>query len=1089
VRPVGRRRTAPEVPRATLAALTLLAVARAGGVLLIAEGFARLIADASGLGPATGVATGAALAGAGLVVRAVAGWGSGIAGRRAAASAKLGHRGELARAVVDRDLDAGSVAVVATRGLDALDAYYTAVVPAAVAAIVLPLGLTARVVFADPLSALVLALTLPLVPVFLVLIGMHSRDRMEAAHDALARLADHIAELARGLPVLVGLGRDREQAARLAVIQQTHSERTHRVLGTAFLSALALELLATLSVAVVAVVLGLRLMSGDVGLFEALVVLLLAPECFTAIRELGSAHHAGEDGRVALTRVRDLLAAPLRVDRRRWASTLEVTGLGVRHPGRRRAAVDGVTFRARRGEVVALTGASGAGKSTVLAALAGTLPVEATVVGSLKVPRQVAWVPQDPRCSAETVRGELERFAGDADIAGVLGELGLGGLAELAPELLSPGELRRVAVARALLRVDRGARLLLLDEPTAHLDPVAAGAVRRAIRARAARATVVLVSHDPATLALADRAIALDATHPEVLPDPAADSRPDAVVRRAAPAPAGGRRLALRALLRPAPALWAGAVLLGVLATGMGLALTAVSAWLIVRASEQPAIMYLLVAIVGVRFFGIGRAVARYAERLVTHRAAFRVVDDLRLRLWRGIAARGAGSRELLEGGRAVDHLVGTAAEVRDLLPRTIPPVAIAVLTGGGVVLTVALVAPLAAGVAVGGLVLALALPSALTLVAGHRAEATRVRASSALLRGFASAGRSASDLRANGIADRMIAELAERAGVAAAAERRSGTISDAAVLAAPLLAGATAVVAASALIAAGTPAATVAVVALLLFAAGDPLAAGVAAGHRIPGLLAALAPLGRLLASGSRADRGTRAVGVIDELTFDDVTVGWTPDAPVATGIAGRARRGEVLVVAGPSGSGKSTLLTTLLGDLDVRAGGIRVGDVELGELDPAAWRSRVAWCPQEAHVFDSTLRGNLSIGRPRDRAATDAELHAVLRRVGLDPVVAALEAGLDGRVGPGGRWLSGGERQRLAVARALLADADVVLLDEPTAHLDAPTADAMMADLRAALSDRIVVLVSHRLQDRRPGDVVVHLGDPRSPMLERAA
>lgn len=1083
----GRSRTSasPDVPRATLAALTVLAVVRAGGLLLIAEGFARLIADASGTGPAAG----AGLAVAGLVVRAVAGWGSGLAGRRAAAAAKLVHRGALGRAIVERDLDAGSVAVAATKGLDALDAYYTAVVPAAVAAVVLPLGLGARVLLADPLSALILALTLPLVPVFMVLIGMHSRDRVTAAHEALTRLADHIAELARGLPVLVGLGRDREQAARLAAIQHTHSVRTHRVLGTAFLSALALELLATLSVAVVAVVLGLRLMSGDVGLFEALVVLLLAPECFTAIRELGAAHHAGEDGRVALARVRDLMAAPRRRDRRRASTLLEVTGLGVRHPGRRLRAVAGVTVRARSGEIVALTGASGAGKSTVLAALAGTLPAEATVTGTLRVPRDIAWVPQDPRCSADTVRDELERFAGDSEVGGVLDELGLGGLAELAPEVLSPGELRRVAVARALLRADRGARLLLLDEPTAHLDRVAAAAVRRAIRARAARAIVVLVTHDPATLALADRTIALDATHPEARPDPASPSRPDAVVRRIVLTPPGGVRVALGALLAPAPLLWAAAVVLGLLATGMGLALTAVSAWLIVRASEQPAIMYLLVAIVGVRFFGIGRAVARYAERLVTHRAAFRAVDDLRLRLWRGIAARGAGSRELLEGGRAVDHLVGTAAEVRDLLPRTIPPVAIALLAEGGVVLTVAIVAPPAAVLAAVGIVVALALPAGLSILAGHRAESARVRASSALLRGFASAGRSASDLRANGVADRMLADLAERAGVAAAAERRSGTVADATVQAAPLLAGATAVVAATVLSEAGTPAATVAVIALLLFASGDALAAGVAAGHRIPGLLAALAPLGRLLTPPSRADRGSGAVGIIDELTFDDVTVGWTPDAPVATGIRGRVLRGEVLVVTGPSGSGKSTLLTTLLGDLDVRAGRIGVDGVALGDLDPASWRSRVAWCPQEAHVFDSTLRGNLAIGRPRDHAADDDELHAVLRRVGLDTLTSGLEAGLDGRVGPGGRWLSGGERQRLAVARALLADADVVLLDEPTAHLDAPTADALMSDLRVALADRIVVLVSHRPQDRRGGDVIVHLGDTRSPLLERAA
>jgi ATP-binding cassette subfamily C protein CydCD len=1077
------------VPRATLAALTVLAVVRAGGLLLIAEGFARLIAT-PGDAPAA-----AALVASGLVVRAVAGWGTGLAGRRAAAAAKLAHRRALARAVIEQDLDAGSVPVVATRGLDGLDAYYTTVVPAAIAAIVLPLGLTARVLLADPLSALILALTLPLVPVFMVLIGLHSRDRVEAVHDALTRLADHIAELARGLPVLVGLGRDREQEARLAALQRQHSERSHRVLGTAFLSALALELLATLSVAVVAVVLGLRLMAGDAGLYDALVVLLLAPECFAAIRELGAAHHAGEDGRVALTRVEKLLASPRRGDVRRSSRALAVHDLVVRHPGRRAPAVDGLTMTARRGEIVALTGASGAGKSTVLAALSGTLPAGSAVTGILRAPREIAWVPQDPRCGAETVRAELERFAGDADVDGVLGELALGGLAALSPALLSPGELRRVAVARALLRVDRGARLLLLDEPTAHLDSAAAAAVRRAIADRAARVITVLVSHDAATLALADRAVALDTsvpdttvpdttvpdtTVPDSLREPVSDSALASLLRTPAPIPAEGVRRALGAVLRPAPLLALGATLLGLLAVGMGLALTAVSAWLIVRASEQPAVMYLLVAIVGVRFFGIGRAVARYAERLVTHRAAFRVVDDVRLRLWRGISARGTGSRDLLEGGRAVDHLVGTAAEVRDLLPRTFPPVAVGLLSAAGVVVTVGFVAPEAVVVIAAGLLLALVVPAIVAVLSGRRAEADRVRASSALLRAFAAAGRSAADVRANGVGGAVIADLDRAARTAATAERRSAGRSDVAVQAAPLLAGMTAVVAAGLLAAGGAPAATVAVVGLLVFAAGDALAAAAAGAHRIPGLIAALAPLSRLLAPAPRAERGSaRPRARIEALTFDDVAVGWSADAPVATGISGRVRRGEVLVVEGPSGSGKSTLLTTLLGDLDVRAGRLAVDAVALGDLDPQGWRARVAWCPQEAHVFDSSLRGNLTIGRRREHAATASELAAVLHRVGLGTLVDALDAGLDGRVGPGGRWLSGGERQRLAVARALLTDADVVLLDEPTAHLDRPTADALMADLREALADRIVVLVTHHRQDRRAEDVVVRLGD----------
>jgi ATP-binding cassette subfamily C protein CydCD len=277
----------------------------------------------------------------------------------------------------------------------------------------------------------------------------------------------------------------------------------------------------------------------------------------------------------------------------------------------------------------------------------------------------------------------------------------------------------------------------------------------------------------------------------------------------------------------------------------------------------------------------------------------------------------------------------------------------------------------------------------------------------------------------------------------------------------------------------------------LLVLSTGEPLAAAVAAAHRIPALETALATVGRLLAPVERAPRGAGRIDApVERVVLDDVAVGWPGSpAPVATGLSAVAARGRWLVVEGPSGSGKSTLLTALLGDLDPQAGRLLVDGNALTGIDSESWRERVAWCPQEAHVFDSTVRGNLAIGRPRSRTADDAELAAVLSRVGLGALVAAFDDGLDGRVGPGGRWLSGGERQRLAVARALLADADVVLLDEPTAHLDAATADALMTDLRSALADRVVVLVTHRADDHRVGDTLLRLDAVAELHLERAA
>lgn len=1081
------RRGGPAVPRAVLAAFTVLAVLKAGGLLLIAEGFARLIVAAADGDPAPG----AALAAAGLVLRALAGWGVAVVARRAAAAEKLAQRARLARATVAGDLDAGSVAVLASRGLDALDAFYTAVVPAAVAAIVVPLALGARVLSVDPLSALVLALTIPLVPVFMILIGMHSRDRVVDAQARLARLADHVAELARGLPVIVGLGRDREQAARLAAVQDEHSSGTLRVLRTAFLSSLALELLATLSVAVVAVLLGVRLVSGDVALFDALVVLLLAPECFTVLREVGAAHHAADDGRVAREQVDRLAAGPVPIRPVVDADAVLVRNLTVRFPGRRRPAVADVDLQVRRGEILALAGASGSGKSTVLAALAGTTAANARLSGEVHAPEDVATVPQDPRFAAATVRGELELHAGDDDVDAVLVELGLAHLADTDPARLSPGEGRRVAVARALVRADRGARLLLLDEPTAHLDARAAGLVRAALARRSPRLATVLASHDPATLALAGRVVALDGgsvSRRDAPAEPADVSAPP--IPGTVTAPRRPTRPSWRVLVGPHPGWWLLALALGALATGMALALTAVSGWLIVRASEQPAIMYLLVAIVGVRFFGLGRAVARYAERLVTHRAAFAAADALRLRLWAGIAARGPGARELLGGARPLDALLGAAGEIRDLLPRVVAPVVLAVATVVGVGVTVLLVAPAAAPVAALGLALAFAGPAVLAVAAGRRGERARVDTGSALLRSFAGIGAAARDLRGNARADAAVAVLEDRAADAAAAERRSVPAADAGVLLAPLGSGLVGILAGLVLAATGAPTATVAVVALLVLATGEPLAAGVAGLHRVPALTAALTALAGPLELPDRSPRGSRTVpAAVRRLELDDLAVGWPGAlAPVASQLRGSVSRGGWLVVRGPSGSGKSTLLTTLLGDLDARSGRVAVDGIDLHDLDPDDWRARIAWCPQDAHVFDSTLRGNLLLARPRSHPVPEAEMADTLREVGLGALLDGLEQGLDARIGAGGRSLSGGERQRLAVARALLRDADVVLLDEPTAHLDAPTADRLIEDLRVALHDRIVVVVTHRDEDRRAGDAVLDLGAPPE-VLGRAA
>ncbi|WP_456284045.1 thiol reductant ABC exporter subunit CydC [Microbacterium sp. JZ101] len=1132
--PGFRRPDLGPVPRARLVALGVLAALRAVGLVLIADAVARGIGGLAAGGLDAADIRAVLVAGlAGALLRAGAEWATSVAARRIASDVKRDLRARLWRRIAAGDVDGGGTAVLAADGLDDLDDYYVQSLPALIAAAVVPLIVGLRILGADWLSAAVVVLTVPLVPLFMILIGRHTQQRTDAALSALTRLADHLAELARGLPVLVGLGRVEEQTRALDGIQGAYRARTQETLRWAFLSALALELIATISVAIVAVFLGLRLLDGTMELEPALLALILAPECYAALREVGTAFHASQDGLAALERAKALLARPLARDirsrgraelaatsapspsptagesagdrtrmpdsscsRRNLLPPVRLENVAVRYAGRDRPVIEGLN--AELSGIVSVAGPSGSGKSTLLAALTGTLPADAEVTGTITGADGAGWAPQAARAFAATPRAELALHGAPGPEA-ALAELGLAHVAEAAIPELSPGELRRLAVARALARVDAGARLLVLDEPTAHLDRAAAERVRAAILRRAAHATVVLASHEPETLALATMTVPVGGAAAPHAPATAAPvsmshsttetgavTRNNRDMHEADSAPAGpadgpADGVTLASLVRPHLAAWAGAVGLGVIATALGLALTAVSGWLIVRASVEEYIMYLLVAIVGVRAFGIGRSVGRYAERLMTHRAAFRTVDDLRLRLWRAIAARGAGSRRLLEGGAPVDYLVTLSDDLRDQLPRVVAPLAVGVLVILGASVTTWFVVPHLALLVLVVLAAAAAVAAALAIASERGAGRARVAARSEIVRGTSALASASADLRGNGASEAALAELDAAAARLAQAERRAAW---AAGLGGAVVTAVTSILAcAVALLSPASPAEQVSVIALLALAVLEPIAGLVTAAHRLPALREVVRRLAPVLRPAPSAPWGDGALAEpVASIALDDVAVRYPGTSrPAVTDVSGRAARGRWLVLEGPSGSGKSTLLSAIMGALPVAHGEIRADGAPLPSLDERAWRSRVAWCPQDAYVFDSTLRGNLLLARAHDDAPDDAALHDALALAGLGALLDALPDGLATRVGAGGSALSGGERQRLAVARALLARADVILLDEPTAHLDAPTAAAMMADVRGATADRVVVLVSHRADDRRPDDAVVQLGSVR--------
>ena len=475
--------------------------------------------------------------------RTLVAWLQEVAAHRSSAAVKSQLRGRLlahALRLGPRWLAgerSGELATLATRGIDALDGYFSRYLPQLVLAVIVPAAVGVRILVGDWPSAVTIAATLPLIPIFAILVGLTTRRRMDRRWRTLSILAAHFLDVVAGLPTLKIFGRAKAQAARIREVTDRHRRATMATLRIAFLSALVLELLSTISVALVAVSVGLRLVTGAMDLETALLVLILAPEAYLPLRAVGAQYHASVEGLTAAERIFEVVQTPAPSagtdtgvpDLAR--ATLRLEGVTVTHEGRDAPAPDGLDMTVHPGETVALTGPSGAGKSTVLAVLLGFVRPDSgrvladwTDIAGLDPDAwrsQIAWVPQRPHLFAGTVAANIRLGRPDASDAEVraaadaanalefiealplgfdtpLGERGVG---------LSAGQRQRIALARAFLR---DAPLLLLDEPTSNLDLESEAAVIDAVRRLAASRTVVLVAHRPALTAVADRVIALE---------------------------------------------------------------------------------------------------------------------------------------------------------------------------------------------------------------------------------------------------------------------------------------------------------------------------------------------------------------------------------------------------------------------------------------------------------------------------------------------------------------------------------------------------------------------------------------------------
>ncbi|MEW2143877.1 thiol reductant ABC exporter subunit CydD [Micromonospora vinacea] len=535
--------------RGDLAVLGLLGVLAAGLIVAQATALASLLATAI-----DGRLDRPALAGfvVAVAARSALVWAQGTVSARVAATVKATLRADLLGAVGRHGPGwvagqrAGEIATLAGRGLDALDAYFTGYLPQLVLSVTVPLAVLARVVVADWSSAVIIALTLPLIPVFGALLGWQAQAATERQWRRLALLGGHFLDMVAGLPTLRAFGRARAQTDVVRRMADGHRVATMKTLRIAFLSALVLELVATLSVALVAVPVGIRLLGGGLALQTALLVLLLTPEAYLPLRAAGSRFHASMEGLAALDEALTVSAAPVAPRAAEGASApdarAEIRFEGVTVSYERTTALRDVTLTIRPGERIAIIGPSGAGKSTLLGLLLGfVVPTSGRItVGGVDLAtadpdawrRQLAWVPQRAHLFAasladnirlgapDTPADALTAAVHDAALDDVVAGLpdGLGTLLGERGHGLSSGQRQRVALARAFLRA---APVVLLDEPTARLDTAAEAVVLDATRRLVAGRTALLVAHRPALLADADRILRIeDGRVTELTPEP-----------------------------------------------------------------------------------------------------------------------------------------------------------------------------------------------------------------------------------------------------------------------------------------------------------------------------------------------------------------------------------------------------------------------------------------------------------------------------------------------------------------------------------------------------------------------------------------